>query len=49
MYDAGHILEHSYEVAHEVRQFGNNMAHGDFVHPVPKEGAEQVIELMAEV
>jgi hypothetical protein len=37
------------EGAHEVRLFGNNMAHGDFVEPVEPEEAEEVLDLMAEV
>ena len=47
--DADHIRTHTQEQAHEVRHFGNDMAHGDFVDPVTKEEAEEVIELMAEV
>jgi len=47
--DADHIRTHTQEQAHEVRYFGNNMAHGDFVDPVTKEEAEEVVELMAEV
>jgi ribosomal protein L21 len=46
---AGHVREHTKEQAHEVRHFGNDMAHGDFVDQVEKEDAEEVIELMAEV
>lgn len=44
-----HIREHTKEQAHEVRHFGNDMAHGDFVEPVTKEDAEEVILLMSEV
>ncbi len=47
--EAEHIRPHTQEQAHEVRHFGNEMAHGDFVEPVTKEEAEEVIELMAEV
>lgn len=46
---AGHVREHTKEQAHEVRHFGNDMAHGDFTDPVTQEEAEEVIELMAEV
>lgn len=44
-----HIREHTKAQAHEVRHFGNDMAHGDFVDPVTQEEAEEVLELMAEV
>lgn len=47
--EADHIREHTKEQAHEVRHFGNGMAHGDFVEPTTAEEAEEVIELMAEV
>lgn len=46
---ADHIRLHTKEQAHEVRHFGNGMAHGDFVERVSKEEADEVIELMAEV
>lgn len=49
MYDAHLIREHIKEAAHEVRYFGNDMAHGDFVNPVTKEEAAEAVELMAEV
>jgi hypothetical protein len=47
--DGDHIRKHTQEQAHEVRHFGNEMAHGSFVDPVTKEEAEEVVELMAEV
>lgn len=47
--DADHIRIHTKEQAHEIRHFGNDMAHGDFIDPVAQEEAEEVIELMAEV
>ncbi|GAA1920185.1 DUF4145 domain-containing protein [Nocardioides marmoribigeumensis] len=47
--DGDHIRKHTQEQAHEIRHFGNDMAHGDFVEPVTKEEAEEVVELMAEV
>lgn len=46
---ADHIRTHTQQQAHEVRQFGNEMAHGDFVEPVTKEEAEEVLQLMVEV
>lgn len=47
--DAGHVRKHTKEQAHEVRHFGNGMAHGDFTEPVTKEDAEEIITLMSEV
>lgn len=47
--NADHVREHTKEQAHEVRHFGNDMAHGDFVDPVTREEAEEVIELLAEI
>ena len=47
--DADHIREHTKGQAHQVRHFGDGMAHGDFVEPTAKEEAEEVIDLMAEV
>lgn len=47
--NAGHVRHHTKEVADEVRHFGNDMAHGDFVDPVTQQEAEEVLELMAEV
>lgn len=49
MYDARLIREHIKEAAHEVRHFGNDMAHGDFVDSVTEEEAAEAVELMAEV
>lgn len=49
LHEADHIRTHTKEQAHEIRHFGNDMAHGDFVAPVTKEEAEEVVELMAEV
>lgn len=49
MYDAHLIREHVKEAAHEVRHFGNDMAHGDFVDPVTVDEATEAVELMAEV
>lgn len=47
--DGDHIRKHTNEQAHEIRHFGNDMAHGDFIDPITQEEAEEVIELMAEV
>lgn len=44
-----HVRKHTKDQAHEIRHFGNGMAHGDFADPVTKEEAEEVIELMREV
>ena len=43
------IRTHTAEQAHEVRHFGNDMAHGDFVEQVTKDEAEEVVALMAEI
>jgi hypothetical protein len=45
----GLIRPHIQEAAHEVRQLGNDMAHGDFIDPVTLEEATLALELMAEV
>ncbi|WP_369077095.1 DUF4145 domain-containing protein [Paractinoplanes maris] len=37
------------EMAHEIRFWGNNVAHGDFADPVSAEEAEGVLTLMDEV
>lgn len=49
LHAADEIRRHTRDQAHEVRLFGNDMAHGDFVQPVSKQEAEEVLELMAEV
>lgn len=46
---AGHVRPHTRDQAHEIRHFGNDMAHGDFADPVGKEEAEEAIQLMTEV
>jgi len=43
------IREHTKEQAHEIRHFGNDMAHGDFAEPVTEEEATEIIALMDEV
>lgn len=45
----GFIRLHLKEAAHTVREFGNDMAHGDFVDPISDEDTQLVIELMAEI
>jgi hypothetical protein len=49
LHAANHVRKHTQEQAHEVRHFGNDMAHGDFADAVAREEAEEVLELMAEV
>lgn len=49
LHASDHVRRHTKEQAHEIRHFGNDMAHGDFVDPVTMEEAEEVIGLMAEV
>jgi hypothetical protein len=43
------IREHIRDGAHEVRHLGNDMAHGDFVSPVPGEDADLILILMSEI
>ena len=45
----GHLRPHTAEVAHEIRHFGNTMAHGDFTDPVDADEAATTVELMSEV
>lgn len=49
MSEQGHIRGHTKDAAHEIRYMGNDMAHGDFVNPVSKEDADEMLALMAEV
>lgn len=49
LYDQRLIREHVRDAAHEVRHFGNDMAHGDFVDPVDEAEAEAILDLMSEV
>lgn len=37
------------EAAHAIREFGNDMAHGDIANPVHAEDAEEVLVLMDEI
>ena len=43
------IREDTRQAAHEVRHFGNDMAHGDFVDPVDPEEAADILDLMDEL
>lgn len=43
------LREDTKEAAHAVRQFGNDMAHGDIADPVDGDDAEEVLILMSEV
>ena len=47
--DAGHIRAHTRDQAHEVRYFGNEMAHGDFADATTAEAATEIVALMSEV
>jgi hypothetical protein len=49
LHAADEVRSHTKEQAHEIRHFGNDMAHGDFADPVNREEAEEVIQLMVEV
>lgn len=49
LFDQGFIREHVKEAAHEIRHFGNDMAHGDFVDDVDVAEAEAILDLMSEV
>ena len=46
---AGHLRPHTAQVAHEIRHFGNDMAHGDFTEPITRDEAAVIIDLMSEV
>lgn len=43
------VRESTKEAAHEVRHFGNDMAHGDIEDPPSNDDADEVLELMSEV
>jgi hypothetical protein len=49
LYEKKWISELTRDAAHAVREFGNDMAHGDFVEPVTREEAELVLTLMREL
>jgi len=43
------IREDTKEAAHAIREFGNDMAHGDISNPVSEEDSEEVLVLMSEI
>lgn len=48
--EEGHIRETTRQLAHEVREGGNEIAHGDLAdEPMPSTDAEAIIELMDEI
>ncbi|GAB20082.1 hypothetical protein GOEFS_105_00930 [Gordonia effusa NBRC 100432] len=49
LYDDQWIREHVKDGADSIRDFGNDMAHGDFVQPVTEEESALVIALMEEI
>jgi hypothetical protein len=50
LYDAGHIRAITQQVAHEVREGGNEIAHGDLGdEPMPAEDARAIVRLMDEI
>lgn len=46
MNKAGHINNFTKEVAHTIRTFGNDMAHGDFIVDLDTEDAREVLAFM---
>lgn len=46
---AGHIRPYITATAHEIREFGNDMAHGDFADPITHDQAADMIALMSEI
>lgn len=49
LYDDKHVRELIKDTADEIRHMGNDMAHGDFVDPVTRGEAEDVLVFMAEL
>lgn len=47
--ELGLLRAHIKAAAHEIRHFGNDMAHGDFISPVIEEESTLVLTLMGEV
>lgn len=43
------VAPHVAEAAHEIRHFGNDMAHGDFIDPVTAEDADEVLAMMDQI
>ena len=48
MHSADHINQFTKEVAHTIRTFGNDMAHGDFIEDLDAEDAKEVMAFMDE-
>lgn len=46
---AGHIRPYITATAHQIREFGNDMAHGDFADPITHDQAADMIALMSEI
>ena len=46
---AGHLRPDVTAAAHEIRHFGNDMAHGDFTDPVTADQAADMVDLMDEI
>lgn len=46
---ADHIRAHIKAAAHEIRHLGNETAHGDFIEPVTREEADEILVLMGEL
>lgn len=50
LHAAGHIRPYTRELAHEIREGGNEIAHGDLGdEPMPADDAEAIIRLMDEI
>lgn len=47
--DQNLIRPHVQAIAHGIRDYGNDMAHGDFVAPVEAEESQMVIQLVGEI
>lgn len=47
--EKNHIRGHIKDATHEIRHFGNDMAHGDFIEPVLAEEADEILEFMGEI
>lgn len=50
LHQEGHIREITRQLAHEIREGGNEIAHGDLGdEPMPPEDAEAIVSLMDEI
>lgn len=47
--EAGHVRAHIKDAAHEIRHLGNETAHGDFIEPITREEADEILVLMGEL